>query len=111
MIPWQGETLWLLQRPVPWDSDTPEPGHPRAPVLTHPVPVFRHLVLSRGWSLGPGSGCLAQAQSLDSPAGALRHPADDEEQAGRRAAGAGAAARGHGRQRLPLLLRGAEPFH
>lgn len=80
-------------------------------VLTHPVPVFRHLVLGQGWSLGSHSGHITQAQSLNSATGTLGHAADDEEQAGRWAAGAGAAASGHGGQRLPLLLGEAEPFH
>lgn len=80
-------------------------------VLTHPVPVFRHLVLGQGWSLGSHSGHITQAQSLDSATGTLGHTADDEEQAGRRAAGAGAAASGHGGQQLPFFQREAEPFH
>lgn len=67
-------------------------------------------MLGWGWSPGPRSGHLAQAQSLNGTAGALGHPTDDEEQAGRQAAGAGAAAGGHGGQRLPLLSREAEPF-
>lgn len=98
-----GEKPQLLRHPASWDGSSPELGHPHTWVLTHPVPVFRHLVLSRCWSPGPCSGHLTQTQSLDGAAGALGHPSDDEEQAGCRAAGAGAAASGHGGQRLPLL--------
>lgn len=80
-------------------------------VLTHPVPVFRHLVLGQGWSPGSYSGHITQAQSLDSTTGTLGHTADDEEQVGCWTAGAGAAASGHGGQWFPLFLREAEPFH
>lgn len=110
-FPKHGKKLQRLRHLASQDGSSPEPGHPHARVLTHPVPVFRHLVHGRGWAPGPRSGHLTQAQSLDGTAGALGHPADDKEQAGCRAAGAGAAAGGHGGQRLPLLLREAEPFH